>query len=84
MGGSFHTVCVLLPYHAACQNGLNGAPVEESWWQLEFPEPPQEVQPLLCLPDQLSDVVGQGEVLTDVDAKELEGVDPFHLSLTNV
>ncbi|KAI3374821.1 hypothetical protein L3Q82_021048 [Scortum barcoo] len=48
-----------------------------------LPQSPQEVQPLMSLLDQLGDVERPGEVITDVDAQELEAADTLHLRVSD-
>ncbi|KAI3367782.1 hypothetical protein L3Q82_026215 [Scortum barcoo] len=48
-----------------------------------LPQSPQEVQPLMSLLDQLGDVECPGEVITDVDAQELEAADKLHLRVSD-
>ncbi|KAK3544580.1 hypothetical protein QTP86_017660 [Hemibagrus guttatus] len=45
-------------------------PSRDLKWHAKLPQPPQEVQPLLCLLNQLGGVECPCEVLTDVDPQE--------------
>ncbi|KAI3358168.1 hypothetical protein L3Q82_003169 [Scortum barcoo] len=72
------SAAVLFPYHTVMQAGqdaLNDGGVECPLSPLRHPKlPPEEVQLLMSLLDQLGDIERPAEVITDVDAQELEAL----------
>ncbi|KAI4901279.1 hypothetical protein NFI96_022181, partial [Prochilodus magdalenae] len=55
-----------------CEGGEDRAPEPSS------PQPPEEVEPLVCLPDQTGSVVAPGEVVAQVNTQVPVAGDHFH------
>ncbi|KAL3969338.1 regenerating islet-derived protein 4 [Sarotherodon galilaeus] len=88
MGIAIRYAAVTIPdSDAAAQDTLGSPPVEggeNGWWEMGFPQLPQEAEALLGLLGYGAGVEAPGEVLCQVNTEEFGALDDLHRGSINV